>query len=442
MDWLSEINDFPPFEMKGSGLDISAKEANQAVSKYEKALKNAQNDSLDIAIIELRKLVVVYPEMGQAALLLGCCQMQENQPNEALKNFRKAGLANLQVGYATKLEAYIKSAQNEIELQLTNPESKINKPRYPIESSPDIINAASSNRKKIKVASEREKREIMQSSSAPQVKETFVNERMQINWVKVGIVAICAIFFLGLGTVLYIYIPKAIQSIKSSDVKTETKLDWLLAQLNEKGSKNSDIEQILKDYDGTFYPTTAPTQQSSSQISNSSSTTPENTPTLEPTKNDMITMAATAITQAEQLGQTDPKQVMNLITQATTALQGIDDNATAPGLTINAGEIMAKASLLMKNVVNAECYPYYRDAKVKMDQKYFQEAIDLFLKVYDINPKYYDGGNAYNLGKAYAEAGQIANANKYFQYVVDNFPDTDVSGWASARIKPTGVIIE
>ncbi len=442
MDWLNEIDEFPAFEMKDSGLDISAKEANQAVSKYEKALKNAQNDSLDIAIIELRKLVVLYPEMGQAAILLGCCQMQEGQPHDALKNFRKASLTDLPVAFTAKLDAYIKLAQNEIEIQLTNPDYKANRPKYPIESAPEIISAASSNWKKMKVASERERREIMQNSSAPQVKETFVNDRMRINWVKVGIVAICAALVLGIGALLYIYVPKVIDNIRNSEGRTETKLDWLLERLNEQSEKNPDIGQILKEYDGKFYPTIAPSQPTSSQTQSETSSAPAATPTNPPVEPNKIILAAEAITQAGQIGQTDPKRVMELITQATANLQGFDENATASGLSMNAGEIMAKAALLVKNVVNPACYPYYRDAKNKLEAKSYQEAVDLFLKAYDINPNYLDGGNAYNLGKSYAALGQVANANKYFQYVVDTFPNTEVAGWANARIKPAGTVSE
>lgn len=447
MDWLSEINDFPAFDIKDSGLDISAKEANQAVSKYEKALKNAQNDSLDIAIIELRKLVVLYPEMGQAALLLGCCQMQEGLPQEALKNFRKAGLANLPTVYATKLDAYVKMAQSTIEVQLTNPDYKIPKPKYPIPSAPEIISASPNNWKKIKVASDREKREIMQSSSAPQVvKETFVNERMQPNWLKIGIVSVCVILALGIGALIYLYVPKIIENVKNAEVKTETKLDWLLEHLNAIESKNSEITQILKDYDSTFYPTVEPTGQPSSSTRSEAisgiTVTPTPVLTSEPVENNKIILAFNAITQAEQLGQTDPKRVMELIAQATADLQGFDENATAPGLTVNAGAILSKASLLIKNVVNPACYPFYSEGKVKMAAKAYQEAADLFQKAYDIYPGYLDGGNAYNLGKAYASLGQVANANKYFQYVVDTFPGTDVAGWAGARIKPAGQITE
>ncbi len=442
MDWLSEINSFPPFELKESGLDISAKEASLAVTKYEKALKNAQNDSLDIAIIELRKLVVLYPEMGQAAILLGCCQMQENQPIEALKNFRKASLSSLQIGFVTKLEQYLKSSQETIDFQQANPEFKLNRPKYPINSSPEIIAATPGKWKKVKVASDKEKRDVMNSNSSPQVKETFVDERMDINWVKVGIITISVLFIVGIGIVLYVFVPKAIDNFRNSGNKAETKLEWILDRLNNEEKTNSAIEKILKDYDGTFYPTPSLAIQSSSEASLVSPTAAIPTPSTAPTINDKIVLAAQSIQQAEKIGKTDPKKVMQLITKATTALLGIDENATAPTLTMNAGEIMAKASLLIKNIVNAACYPFYSQAKAKVSVKAYQEAIVLFLKVYDINPDYLDGGNAYNLGKAYAEAGQIADANKYFQYVVKKFPGTDVAGWAAGRIKPTGEIKE
>ena len=444
MDWLNEINEFPPLEIKSGSLDISAKEASLAVSKYEKALKNAQNDSLDIAIIELRKLVVLYPEMGLAALLLACCQMQEGQTHEAVKNFRKASQAqNLPVEYATKLEAYIKLAQNEIEIQLTNPDYKVSRPRYPISSAPEIISASPGNWKKIKVASEREKREIMRNSPSPQVKETFVDERVHFNWVKIGITAVFILLVLGIGTLLYIYVPKAIENFRSTETQTEKKLEWLLTRLNEDSQSNPGIEQILKDYDAAFYPTAVSSEEASSQtVSESETATPTATLTPETIENEQILLAAQALAQAEALGQTDPKKVMELVTQATTYLLGFDENATAAGLTVNAGELMANAALLIKNVVNPACYPFYRDGKVKVEAKSYQEAADLFQKAYDIYPGYLDGGNAYNLGKAYSSLGQVDNANLYFQYVVDTFPGTDVAGWAAARIKPEGSVSE
>lgn len=443
MDWLSEINEFPPFEIKESGLDIPAKEASQAVTKYEKALKNAQNDSLDIAIIELRKLVVLYPEMGQAAILLGCCQMQENQPQEALKNFRKASLATLPVTFATKLESYTKEARNVIEQQMVNPEHKTNKLRYPIESAPEIIDAAtSSTRRKVKVASEREKKEVLLGASAPKVKETFIDERISINWVKVGIAAIAVLLATGIGVLVFTYVPRLVNNINKSGNVAETKLEWLLDRLNEKSGENSEIGQILKDYDGTFYPTTAPTQTTGTPTPTLAPVTKAPTVTGTPSGSDKIVIANEALTQAEKLGKTDPKKVMELITKATESLQGIDENTTAEGIADNAGSLMSKANLLIKNVVNAACYPYYRDGKAKMDAKAYSAAAALFKQAYDIYPGYLDGGNAYNLGKAYASAGQTVEANRYFQYVVDHYPGSGVAGWAAARIKPTTAISE
>ncbi|MHB1483546.1 MAG: hypothetical protein ACYCYI_02690 [Saccharofermentanales bacterium] len=442
MDWLNEIGKFPPLDINESGLNISAKEAGQAIAKYDKALKNAQNDSLDIAIIELRKLVVLYPEMGQAAILLGCCQMQEEKPNEALKNFRKAGLASIPMEFSSSLNTYIEEAQKSIDFQLSNPEYKNNKARYPVESKPEIIVASPGNWKKIKVASRREKQEIMRSQSAPQVKETFVSERMDINWVKAGIITTAILLVLGIGALLYVYVPKVVDNIRNSGSKADTKLEWLLSQLNEKSSMNTDIKKILSDYDGTFYPTPEVTQEAVSKGTSEIAATPTITPTTAPTDNDKIVLAAHSVEQAQQIGKSDPKQVMVLLTQATAALTGIDEKATAPELSINAGEIMTEISQLMKNIVNAACFPYYRDGKVKMQAKEYAGAISLFQKAYDINPDYIDGGNAYNLGKAYAAAGQVANANKYFQYVIDNFPGSDFAVWASGRIKPTGEITE
>lgn len=443
MDWQSEINAFPPFEIKESGLDVPAKEASQAVSKYEKALKNAQNDSLDIAIIELRKLVVLYPEMGQAAMLLGCCQMQENHVEDALKNFNKAGRSVLPINFVNKLDKYIKDAEATLILLQTKPEYKANRSKYPINSTPEIISTTPGKWKKVKIASEKEKREVMQSNSAPQVKETFVSEKMEINWVKTGFITLVILAIIGVGSLIYVFVPKAVDNLLNKENRSDEKLEWLLTKLTKAQTSDNEIEKILKEYDNQFYPTiNSSSTISKDTVSNVTPTIAPPTPTTAPTDSDRIVLAARAISEAEKIGKTDPKKVMTLINEATKALLNVNENATAPSLTVNAGEIQAKALLLMKNVVNAACYPLYKDAKVKTDAKQYEQAIVLYLKVYDINPDYLDGGSAYNLGKAYSLSGQVENANKYFQYVVTKFPGTDVAKWAGARIKPTATINE
>lgn len=451
MDWLGEIGRFPSFDLRTISPDVPSKEALIANSKYYKALKNAQNDSVDIAIIELRKLYVLYPEAGQMALLLGCCQAYEERYDDALRSFAKASRNNLPLDLVSRINIYSEYVKKEIENRLTAPVHK-NKTKNPALANPEIAEKSRSSRwKNHKVASEKEKREVMNGMNSKRVSETFVTDKTQINWLKVGIVSIIAIFAIVLAYILATTVPKAVESYKIRNISAETKLEWLLNQMNSKGDKNSEISGILSEYDAKFYPTPIITETTKSQSNSTVNTvTPKPTPTktVSPAA-DKVQLAATKINEAQAVGKSDPKAVYTLIKATTEILNGVDENAAASTLPINAGEVLTKAENLMKSVVNPACYYYYSKAKATINNALsakptpepavmktkYAEAIELFVKAYDIYPGYLDGGNAYNLGKAYAAIGQTQKANEMFRYVVKTFPGTDVAGWAADRIK-------
>jgi tetratricopeptide (TPR) repeat protein len=458
MDWLGEIGRFPSFDLRTISPDVPSKEALIANSKYYKALKNAQNDSVDIAIIELRKLYVLYPEAGQMALLLGCCQAYEERYEDALRSFTKASRNNLPLDIVSRINNYSEFIKKEIEARLAAPVHK-NKPRNPALANPEIAEKSRSSRwKNHKVASEKEKREVMNGMNSKRVSETFVTDKMQINWLKVGIVSIIAILAVVLIYVLAVTVPNAVKSYKIKNISAETKLEWLLNELNSKDGKDSEISDILKSYDAKFYPTPKITETAKSEPnSNAGTITPKPTPTkaVSPVA-DKVQLAATKINEAQSIAKSNPKTVYTLIKAATEILNGVDENAAATTLPINAGEVLTKAENLMKSVVNPACYYYYSKAKATINNALsakptpepavmktkYAEAIDLFVKAYDIYPGYLDGGNAYNLGKAYAAIGQVQNANEMFRFVVKTFPGTDVAGWAADRIKPVQSIGE
>jgi len=304
-------------------------------------------------------------------------------------------------------------------------------------TSPEIIAAKPGRWKKRKMATKKEKKEISRKLESPQIEETFIREGRNINWVKIGAVLIILAGLAGIIIAAAMYLPQLIRSSQETRNETSERLEWLLDELGKRESENPTIEEILRDYDLTFYPDTV---SSFTPIPTPTPVvTPEDptpSPSPEPTLKNVILAAYEDISEAEEIGRDDPARVRVLISKVVEALEGIDENTTAGELQVNVGDILQKAYQLEKSVVNAACYPYYRDGKQRMEEKDYAAAIDAFKKAYDIDPDYLDGGNTYNLAKAYAAAGQQSTANEYFQYVVDTFPGSDHAGWAASRIVP------
>ncbi len=437
MDWILEISEFPQLELPVDSNFASERDITKALQKYNKAVMNAINDSVDIAVIELRKLAVLYPSTGQINALLGCCQMMESRFDEAKRNFERALIKDLPAGMHDKVVEYIQEAGIEKEKAAEEQLKAVRQSQQAVRPVPEIIAASAGNWKNRKMASEKEKREVIQKLNSSNVAETFINDRIEINWPKIFIVTFILMITIGIISIGVIFIPKLINAARENSNETNEKLEWLLTELEKGKASDPLIEEILKRFDDEFYP--AVSVISSSDVSASESSTeiePSPSPSPEPTLSDLIVDSYDKAKEAEKIGRSDPAQVMKLINEVRDALEGIDDNVTAEDLQVNVGDILQIVYQLEKSVVNAACYPYYRDGKASAEAKDFAAAAGSFKKAYDINPDYLDGGNTYNLAKAYAAMGQQETANTYFQYVVDTFPGTDYAGWSAARIKP------
>ncbi len=433
MDWLEEIREFPGFDGSAFDQGPADKDLPKAAAKYDKAVKNALNDSPDIAVIELRKLAVLYPEAGQINALLGCCQALSGRYGEAIRSFEKARLRELPFELSAKIDRYIKEASKSAGAAREQPPKRERDVRRP---APEIIRARTSDWKKSKVASRREKREIIEKMNTPRNADTFVSGGIDFNWVRAGMIAVLVLLIGGIAALGIYFYPKIAGSIRSESAAAD-KLEWLLGELDGMKGSNSGIEEVLRKYEAEFYPPAGTSGQSGDSGSAvSAPVTPSPSPTTAPTIDEIIIEANGKIMQAQTAGKSDPKKVMQLIRDVREMLDGIGESTTAADLTVNVGDILTAANNLEKSVVNAACYTYYRDGKSRMDAKDYAGAAAAFKNAYDINPDYLDGGITYNLGKAYAALGETELANACFQYVVDTFPGTDYAGWAAYRIKP------
>jgi len=442
MDWLNEIKSFPKFDIGNINPDIDIKDALKINLKYKKALENASNDSVDIAIIELRKLSVLYPEAGQISLLLACCQLWDEKVQDALKNLKRARAASLPLDLESKIGNYEQIAKAEAE-KMKSKDYKSSKPKSIIPSSPAIIEATPNRWKRAKVASEREKKEIMRKLNSNQTNPTFVKEDRRFDPFKIVYIFAIIVLIVSVIAIVVFTVPKAIQSIRDSQKDSTEKLEWLLERLSREQELNPEVKRILEDFDNEFFPVNEPTITESSTESSlepaptpTPEPTPIPTPTPEPTASDKVREAYLMITEAQDIGRDDAKKVYELIFGAELLMEGLDENTKATGLEINKEDVSVEIDKLMRAVVNTACYSFYRDGVQHLDARRYTQAIEYFYKAYEIYPGYLDGINAYNLGKSYAGAGMAAEANEMFNFVIDNYTGTDLAGWSRARIIP------
>jgi len=441
MDWINEIKHFPKFDIRNVNPDIDSKDALKINLKYKKALDNALNDSVDIAIIELRKLSVLYPEAGQISLLLACCQVWDEKAEEALRSFKKVRAASTPLDLESKINEYEQIAKYEAE-KMKSKDFISNKPKSLIPSSPAIIEATPNRWKKAKIASDREKREIMRNLNSNQSNPTFIKEDRKFDYFKIIYIFAIIVLIVSVIAIVVFTVPKAIKSIRAYQQDSAEKLEWILTRLSEEQEENPGVKKILEDFDKEFFPLPEPTiTKEPTEIAPTSIITPEPTSTPEPTLttaptlNDKVKMASILISEANDIGRNDAKKVYELIYEAEKLLEGIDGNIKATGLEISKDDVDTGIENLMSTVVNAACYPFFRDGIYDFRADRYTQAIENFKNAYEIYPGYRDGLNAYNLGRSYELTGMVNEANEMFKFVVENYPGTDVASWAEYRIK-------
>ena len=79
--------------------------------------------------------------------------------------------------------------------------------------------------------------------------------------------------------------------------------------------------------------------------------------------------------------------------------------------------------------------------KLGMDlfnNKAYAEALDYFLTGYALYPRAYGGGVAYYCGLCCQMMGDFAAAKPYYEFVISQYPDRDIAGYARNRLNQMG----
>lgn len=268
-----------PIEEKDLILyDMSADDKAHVVKQFNRALLNAQRDGTDVAQIILKPLITKYPAWGDTALVYGLCLARE-------RSFKRAADAiEYAVNNSLASEQHLTVAQEAIKMiradeNEPDPVPEVRRSKKSVSSmvgegtdkpaartamQAPILMRASSGTNDFKMASEKERRDIMMRSSSggdelsddinvENVRTPADNMRLTVKIIT-GILiaaAVCALIF-------FVIIPTWSKVKNASD--TTDRLDFLIAKLDE--NKNdpevaSIIEQYAANYGGGTSQTTA-----------------------------------------------------------------------------------------------------------------------------------------------------------------------------------------
>lgn len=278
MDWRNAAAAFPPLEEKDIAfLQLSKEEKEQVLTLFNRAVSNAQTDSADIAMIALKKLLTQYPGWGEAALLYGICLAVDGKYKRAAASFEHAVSVGLKTEELTYMaQVYNRDAVTEFAKErrhaLSDDEvshkgmlssvfaSKKNRSSVYSEIDTEerghmqapILTRVPRSSGKAKLATDRERRDVMMQSNAPksdsQDEEIDVSipktpaEKLRITTIALGGVLLAVL----LGLAIWFLIIPAISSYRENS-SASAKLKYLLAAMEVQKSDPL-VSGILSDY--------------------------------------------------------------------------------------------------------------------------------------------------------------------------------------------------
>lgn len=267
-----------PIEEKDMILyDMSAEDKVYAVKQFNRALLNSQRDGTDVAQIILKPLITKYPTWGDTALVYGLCLAREKsfkRAADALEYAVNNTLASEQhLNVAQEAIKYVRADEKEPPAEPVEGRRRkkdissmigegSSKPAARTAMQAPILMRASSGRDDFKMASEKERRDVMMRSSSggdemsddvnvENVRTAADNLRLTVR-----IVTIFLILAALAALVYFVIIPTAVRVRNSSD--TEARLDYLISRLDE-NKTDPEVANIITDYAQNFGDGTAQT---------------------------------------------------------------------------------------------------------------------------------------------------------------------------------------
>ena len=322
---------------------------NQTIKKYNQALLYCKQDSRDLAIIQLKKVLSLNPRLVKGHQLLALLYLQEEKYEQAKKALRNAG--KIDANNTTTLR-YLK----EVNAKIKEKGGAKNK------KEDELISYQSGN-------------------------ETIIMpSRFQDSSLGSTMVYLLIGLIVGALVIGFLVVPGVRNSVKQE-------LNAQLVAANENLSENAhtivnleqkivELNAIVANYEGQ------------------GAALPEQTASYEALLSAYVAYVA------------------NDHITAGTSLEMVDIEL----LTDNAKAIY---DTIWETVSETYFAQLYNDGYNSYTAGNYEEAITKLLPVVNQDQDYRDGNAVYYLAQAYNRAGQMEEARPYYQYVIDNYPNTE-----------------
>ena len=327
---------------------------NQTIKKYNQALLYCKQDSRDLAIIQLKKVLSLNPKLVRAHQLLALLYLQEDKLEQAKKELRSAG----------KIDA-----NNTITL------------RYLKEVNTKLREKGSLRKKK--------EEDLISYQSGNEM--IIMPKRFQDNSLGATLGTLLIGLIVGVLVIGFLVVPgvedKAKKEMKDQMLQANETLSSNAQEIKQQAEKIAELEAQIATLQGNAQ--AMPTQ--------------------------------TAAYEALLSGY--------------VAFVGNDHMTAAASLeNIDTTQLSATALELYNTVWNTVSVNYYETLFNTGYNSYvaenFPEAISNLLRVVNKDMSYKDGTAVYYLAQAYRKSGDIEAAKPYYQYVIDNYPDTQQANTA------------
>ncbi len=326
---------------------------NQTIKKYNQALSYCRQDSRDLAIIQLKKVLSMNPRMVKAHQLLALLYLQEDKLELAKRSLRNA--AKIDSGHNTTLRY-----MQEVNRKLKEREKGSSKKKQ----DDDLISYQSGN-------------------------ETIIMpKRFKESSVGTTIASIVIGLLIGTAVTSFLIVP----TVKNR-LKEETRQQMLEASdsISTKGQELKELEGQMDDL-----------QQQLEKERENSVKVKDQTGAYDKLLSAYVAYVSEDFTTAgEALDKVEDKYLSKKAKGVYNELNGI---------------VKEKYFAQLYN----EGYSAYRRGR-------YADAIEKLKQITDEQEDYRDGYATYYLAQSYRRNNDLASAKPYYQYVIDNYPDTERS---------------
>ena len=339
---------------------------NQTIKKYNQALLYCHQESKDLAIIQLKKVLSLNPRYIRAHQLLALLYIDAEDWQKAERELLRC--EQIDVGNITT-KRYLK----EVTLMLH----------------PEETEDAKTPKKKKKEAPEEVFR--YQSGNETIIQPLDVKEPKGVSFS--AILYLLIGLAIGVAMTVFLILPARIQAVRDSNSE---ELRTVSEQLASESATTNELQQKLETL-----------QRENSDLYTEMEAYVGTDGTIE-TMDKMLSAVNDYLKAPEDVGQ------------VASYLESIQNEVV---LTETSESFQAVYQSLLEAVGPSVAKEYYEDGMAAYRQEVYADAIQNLEKAY-----IYDAGNidvVYNLANAYYRNGDYENAAIYYQKVIDNFPNTE-----------------